>query len=73
MSLVHEPLFADPLSEESDDNEHLSDLHVLVLTPGNMLEEADLIMLALRSSVDTNISLREAVESSIGSPGFSSD
>ena len=37
-------LFADPSSEESDDNEHHSDLHVLVLTPGNMLEEADLIM-----------------------------
>ena len=37
-------LFADPSSEESDDNEHHSALHVLVLTPGNMLEEADVVM-----------------------------
>ena len=37
-------LFADSSSEESDSNEHHSDLHVLVLTPGNMLEEADVVM-----------------------------
>ena len=92
-------LFADPSSEETDDNEHHSDLHVLVLTPGNMLEEADVVMTDAELpsvpadncpapaknehsntspavsyiSVDTNISLRKAVKSSIGSPGFSSD
>ena len=92
-------LFADPSSEESDDNQHHSELHVLVLTPGNMFEETDVVMTdaeapgvpadkcpapaknehsntsptVSHTSVDTNISLHEAVESSIGSPGFSSD
>ena len=37
-------LYADSSSESSDDNENHSDLHVLVLEPGNMLEEADVIM-----------------------------
>ena len=37
-------LYADSSSEESDGNEHHSNLHVLVLTPGNMLGEEDVIM-----------------------------
>ena len=32
-------LFADSSSEESDDDENHTDLHVLVLTSGNMLGE----------------------------------
>ena len=92
-------LYADSSSENSDDNENHSDLHVLVLEPGNMLEEADVIMTEVNApcaqvekclapsqiepssassavshlSADTSISLREAIESSVGSLGFSSD
>ena len=92
-------LFADTSSEESDDSEHHPDPHVLVLTPGNMLEEDDVIMTDVETPcapadecslpskkehsnasstisqvrVDTPSGLRETVESSIGSPGFSSD
>ena len=36
-------LYADSPSEDSDDENH-SNLHVLVLMPGNMLEEADIVM-----------------------------
>ena len=92
-------LYADSSSESSDDNENHSNLHVLVLEPGNMLEEADVIMTEVDApcaqvgkclappqndlssvgstvsqlSVDTNASLLEVIESSVGSPGFSSD
>ena len=91
-------LYADSSSESSDDNNN-SDLHVLVLEPGNMFEEADVIMTEVDApcakadksleppksgpssvgpvvshlSVDTSIGLSEAIESSVGSPGFSSD
>ena len=37
-------LDADSSSESSDNNENHSDLHLFVLQPGNMLEEADVIM-----------------------------
>ena len=37
-------LFADPSSEESHDDENHTDLHVLVLTPGNMLGEDDVVI-----------------------------
>ena len=37
-------LYANSSSENSDDNQNHSDLHVLVLEPDNMLEEADIIM-----------------------------
>ena len=86
-------LFADPSSEESDDDENQTDLHVLVLTPGNMLGEDDVVMTDAEapgaqteacaaptkneqshsSPAASNTSLRETIESSIGSPGFSSD
>ena len=83
-------LFAD---SSSDDYEKCTDPHVLVLTPGNMMGEDDVVMTDAEtastpadacstkneqsqlspSPADSNISLRETIESSIGSPGFSSD
>ena len=37
-------LFADSSSDESDDYEKCTDPHVLVLTPGNMMGEDDVVM-----------------------------
>ena len=90
-------LHADFSSENSDDDESHSDLHVLVLQPGNMLEEADVIMTEENApctqtekpsapsqndlssvgsavshlSLNTSLSLREVIESSVGSPVLS--
>ena len=92
-------LYAESSSEESDEDEHHPDSHILVLTPGNMLEEEDVIMTDVetpcapaekctlvsknehsnagsttsQTSVCTNDGLRETLESSLGSPGLSSD
>ena len=63
-------LYADSSSKSSDDNENHSDLHVLVLEPGNMLKEADVIMTEVDApctQVEKSLAPPQNDQSSVGS------